>query len=118
MRFWPAVVAVLLVGCSPVSDVSITRFESVEPESCRASDVALDELQIASFFKRAERIDGRTLHDEYNWAPCHLEGTLTYQGKACTWHVRAGHTGEIVCPGVQQYFGCKTCYDLFGGGEP
>lgn len=118
MRFWPAAFAVLLVGCSPVSDVSITRFESLEPESCRASDVALDERQITSFFKRAERIDGRTLHDDYEWAPCHLEGTLTYQGKACTWHVRAGHTGEIECPGVQQYFGCKTCYDLFGGPMP
>ena len=110
----------LLAGCSQpyqdINGISITRFKSDEPDRCRPSDVPLAERQVASFFKLAERIDGRTLHDDYDWAPCYLEGTLKYQGKVCTWRVRAGATGEIECPATEQYFGCKDCGDLFEEG--
>lgn len=108
---------VLLVGCAAqyqnIKDVSIAGFQSDEPERCRPSDVSLDERQITSFFERATGIDGRTLHDHYEWAPCYLEGTLNYRGEACTWRVRAGATGEIKCAAQEQYFGCNTCGDLF-----
>jgi len=96
-----------------IDGIAILGFHSEEPERCRPRDVMLDERQVASFFKRAEPIDARTLHDEYDWAPCYLEGTLKYRGKACTWRVRAGATGEIECPATEQYFGCKSCGDLF-----
>lgn len=119
LRPWLFGVWVILAGCaaSPpdIDEVSISNFRSGEPERCRPRDVALDEGEIASFFKRAEPIDGRTLHDEYDWAPCYLEGTLKYRGKACIWRVRAGATGEIECPTTALYFfGCKACGDLFG----
>lgn len=110
---------VILVGCaaSPagIDNIAISGFHSEEPERCRPSDVMLDERQVASFFKRAEPIDARTLHDEYNWAPCYLEGTLRYHGEACAWRVRAGATGEVKCPAAEQYFGCQACGDLFKG---
>ncbi|MEJ5278060.1 hypothetical protein WH299_02145 [Pseudomonas sp. MYb541] len=106
-----------LAGCaaSPpdIDNIAISGFHSEEPERCRPSDVTLDERQVASFFKRAEPIDARTLHDEYDWAPCYLEGTLRFHGEACAWRVRAGATGEIDCPITEQYFGCKSCGDLF-----
>lgn len=112
-------VCALLAGCSSsqldLDDIRISGFHSEEPERCQPSDVALDERQIASFFKRAALIDGRTLHDEFDWAPCYLEGTLKYQQTACVWRVRAGATGEIECPATEQYFGCKDCGDLFEG---
>lgn len=108
---------VILAGCAAcaadIGGIAISGFHSEEPERCRARDVMLDGRQVASFFKRAEPIDGRTLHDEYEWAPCYLEGTLKYHGKTCTWRVRAGATGEIECPATEQYFGCKSCGDLF-----
>ncbi|OIN49046.1 hypothetical protein BLL37_03530 [Pseudomonas azotoformans] len=119
LRRWALGVWVFLAGCttSPpdIDEIALLGFHSEEPERCRPSDVALDERQVASFFKRAEPIDGGTLHDEYEWAPCYLEGTLKYHGKACVWRVRAGATGEIECPAVEQYFGCKDCVDLFKG---
>ncbi|WP_200904652.1 hypothetical protein [Pseudomonas trivialis] len=109
----------LLAGCaaahSDIDDISISGFHSEEPERCRPSDVALDEQKVVSFFKRAVPIDGRTLHDEYDWAPCYLEGTLSYQGKSCMWRVRAGATAQISCAATEQYFGCKDCADLFEG---
>lgn len=107
----------ILAGCAAsapdIDNIAISGFHSEEPERCRPSDVTLDERQVASFFKRAEPIDARTLHDEYDWAPCYLEGTLKSRGKVCTWRVRAGATGEIECPITEQYFGCKSCADLF-----
>jgi hypothetical protein len=110
-------VCVLLAGCSSshavIEDILISGFHSDEPERCRPSDVALDERQVASFFNRAEPIDGRTLHDQFDWAPCYLEGTLKYQGNACIWRVRAGATGEVECSASAQYFGCKDCENLF-----
>ncbi|CRM40766.1 hypothetical protein [Pseudomonas sp. 58 R 12] len=118
---WALGVWMLLAGCAStprdVEAISIAGFHSEEPERCRPSDVALDERQVAAFFKQAELIDGRTLHDEYDWAPCYLEGTLKYQGKACIWRVRAGATGEIECPATAQYFGCKDCGDVFEGAK-
>ncbi|MGH8449669.1 hypothetical protein [Pseudomonas sp.] len=119
LRRWSFGTWVLLAGCTvslpDIDDIAISGFHSEEPERCRPGDVVLDERQVASFFKRAEPIDGRVLHDEYDWAPCYLEGTLKYRGKACTWRVRAGATGEIECPTTEQYFGCKDCGDLFKG---
>ena len=107
----------LLVGCSSehrsIENVSIAGFHSAEPERCRRSDVDLDERQVTSFFERATNIDGRTLHDQYVWAPCYLEGTLNYQGNACKWRIRAGATGELECEAREQYFGCSVCGDLF-----
>lgn len=89
LRSWLFGAWVTLAGCaaSPpdINEISISDFRSEEPERCRPSDIALDEGKIASFFKRAEPIDGRTLHDEYDWASCYLEGTLNDHGKACTW---------------------------------
>ena len=117
LRWYSFGVWASLAGCaaSPpdIDNIAISGFHSEEPERCRPSDVTLDERQVASFFKRAEPIDARTLHDEHDWAPCYLEGTLKYRGKACTWRVRAGATGEIECPATEQYFGCKSCGNLF-----
>ncbi len=117
LRWYSFGVWASLAGCAAsapdIDNIAISGFHSEEPERCRPSDVTLDERQVASFFKRAEPIDARTLHDEYDWAPCYLEGTLKYRGKVCTWRVRAGATGEIECPITEQYFGCKSCADLF-----
>ncbi|ARB27889.1 hypothetical protein F7R12_00880 [Pseudomonas tolaasii] len=110
---------VLIAGCSPApqdfSEISISRFQSEEPERCRPSDVGLNEQQVVAFFRRAEQIDARTLHNEYDWAPCYLEGKLKFQGQACSWQVRAGATGQIECSTTEQYFGCNDCGDLFKG---
>ena len=122
---WPLGLLMLLSGCSHshtsyinnVEDIVISRFQSEEPQSCRPSDVLLDRNQVRDFFQRAATIDSRTLHDRYEWAPCYLEGTLKYQGQACTWQVRAGATGVIECPALEQYFACDECDDLFVRGE-
>ncbi len=120
---WLAALLTLLAGCAQphtfdsnnLGDIAVSGFQSQEPGSCRPSDVPLDQNQVMSFFQRAITIDSRALHDDYEWAPCYLEGRLKYSGKACTWQVRAGGIGVIACPAAEQYFACKECDDMFSG---
>ena len=95
-------------------DVFVADFHSDAPASCRPSDVPLDHAQARAFFARAKRVDYRTLHDNYEIAPCHIEGTMRRNGKVCDWKIRPGATGSIRCGSRSFYFACDSCADLFG----
>ena len=96
-----------------VSDVYVEDFQSTAMDRCRPSDVPLGNAEAAEFFRRAKLVDGRTLHDHYNYAPCYVEGTLKYQSTSCDWRIRAGATGEIRCGEQERLFACDSCDDLF-----
>jgi hypothetical protein len=119
IKAWPIGALLVLAGCTDLHNtpdlesIVISSFQSQEPESCRSSDVPLDPSRVRAFFQRASKIDSRTLHDRYEWAPCYLEGSLKYNGQVCTWQVRAGATGVVQCPSAEQYFTCEECSDLF-----
>ena len=91
-------------------------FGTDDPKTCPAGEVDLSSTQAKDFFVRAKQIDSRTLHDFYDVAPCYMEGTLKFQGKACTFKIRAGATATITCQKEKEiYFACDDCKDLFGG---
>ena len=96
-----------------ITAVYVADFNSEEMERCRPSDVDLSHSQASNFFMRAKRVDKKTLHDHYNYAPCYIEGTLKYKRKPCDWEIRAGATGHITCGKVTEYFACDSCDDLF-----
>ncbi|WP_256354612.1 hypothetical protein [Variovorax sp. dw_308] len=114
--------AVLLAACTAapesardaITDVYVSDFRSAAPASCRPSDVALTHAQARSFFLRAGRVDYKTLQDNYEIAPCNIEGTLKRNGEACEWKIRPGATGSVRCGSKTDYFVCETCKDLFG----
>ena len=122
------VAAVLLTACgglamhgsdrNDVTDVYVEDFQSTEMDRCRPSDVPLDNGAAAEFFRRAKLVDGRTLHDHYNYAPCFVEGTLKYHSNSCEWRIRAGATGEIRCGQQERLFACDDCDDLFAPKSP
>ncbi|MGY5776256.1 hypothetical protein [Rhizobium sp. LEGMi135b] len=99
--------------CEQIADLKIMAFRSEEPDRCRKSDVALSPAKAQEFFKRAKRINARILHDDYDLAPCYIEGTLKLDGEICDWNIRAGATGHVQCNKQQMYFACETCGDLF-----
>jgi len=101
-----------------VTDVYVEDFQSTEMDRCRPSDVPLDNGAAAEFFRRAKLVDGRTLHDHYNYAPCFVEGTLKYHSNSCEWRIRAGATGEIRCGQQERLFACDDCDDLFAPKSP
>ncbi|WP_234907873.1 hypothetical protein [Rhizobium rhizogenes] len=112
-------IAATLLGSSAVAqdrqitDLKIVAFRSEAPDRCRKSDVALTAAKARAFFKRAKRIDARILHDDYDLAPCYMEGTLKWGGEMCDWKIRAGATGHVQCSKQEIYFACEACGDLF-----
>ncbi|MFP5349746.1 MAG: hypothetical protein ACLGHO_07870 [Gammaproteobacteria bacterium] len=96
-----------------ITDVYVADFHSDDMQQCRPADVDLSHSQAKEFFTHARRVDRRTLHDYYNYAPCYIEGTLKYKQNSCNWEIRAGATGHIACGNVTEYFACDTCDDLF-----
>lgn len=115
------VIAMVLVvhGCdasSPpgsISDVYVADFQSADMRTCRPSDVALGNNDVAQFFSRGRSVEYRVIHDHYPVAPCYIEGTLRRAGMTCEWRVYAGATGQITCDGQTQYWVCDECGDLF-----
>jgi hypothetical protein len=96
-----------------ISELSIARFDSDNIETCRPADVDLDVHEAIEYFSRAKQVDIRVIHDQYNYAPCYIEGSLKYNGEDCDWQIRAGTTGHIRCYKKVKYFVCDTCNDLF-----
>ena len=96
-----------------ITEVYVADFHSDDLQHCRPAHVDLSPSQAKEFFTRAKRVDRRTLHDHYNYAPCYLEGTLKYKQNSCNWEIRAGATGHIACGKATEYFACDTCDDLF-----
>ena len=82
-------------------------------KACTTADVNLNHSEAEAFFKRAKNIDYRTLNENYDYAPCWIEGTTMYKGESCSWKITATYTGSIKCSHAQLYFACDTCNDLF-----
>ena len=112
----------LLSACSGVSQafstadihsIYIADFVSDAPQQCKPTDVDLNTAQIKQFFQQAAEVEHKTLHDHYNYAPCAIEGTLTYKQQNCNWQIRASATGYIQCASTYRYFACDNCDNLF-----
>ena len=96
-----------------ITDVYVEDFGSTDIKTCRPSDVDLSNTEVKDYFLRAREVEHKVVQDHYNFAPCHIEGTLKQNSTACEWEIRAGATGHIKCNGVTKYFVCDTCDDLF-----
>lgn len=112
-----AVIAMLAASCATrdaaFTNIYVADFHSDEPARCRTSDVPQNHGKAQAFFSRARQVDYKTLHDNYELAPCYVEGTLNRQGKSCDWQIRAGATGSVQCGEQKLYFACDSCDDLF-----
>ncbi|MEJ8848266.1 hypothetical protein [Variovorax rhizosphaerae] len=116
------VAALCLAACAmpanahdAITDVRLLDFRSEAPESCRPSDVALTDVQAGMFFLRARPVDAMTLHDNYEIAPCNIEGTMKRNAESCDWKIRPGGTGSIHCGAETEYVVCDGCAELFEG---
>lgn len=107
-------VAACATGSTGFTDVFVADFRSDQPATCRPTDVPQNHAKAREFFSRAKQVDYKTLHDNYEQAPCFVEGTLKQRGKSCDWQIRAGATGAVQCGEQRLYFACDTCNDLFG----
>lgn len=105
------------VNVGGISDVYVSDFHSKDMTSCGPSDVDLGHHEAREFFIRSRQVEYRVIHDNYNHAPCYLEGVLKQGPKVCEWEIRAGATGLIRCGDEVRHFVCDTCDDLFSRGK-
>lgn len=81
-------------------------------EFCK--DFTLTTDQVGQYFKQAREVTFKQLHDEYDYLPCFVKGTLLRQALACEFEIRAGATAELNCNNDKPYFYvCTTCNTLF-----
>jgi len=118
MEFKLIFIAILLfiLSCSTTSvytDVYVEDFHSDDMESCRSSDVDLNNEEARQFFERSRQVEYRVIHDHYMVAPCYIEGVLKNKGKTCDWKIQASAIGSIRCDEETRYYVCDRCEDLF-----
>ena len=80
-----------------VDDLYVDDFQSDDPSSCGPSDVPLDHREAREFFRLARPVTSRELHDHYELAPCYVTGPVRYRKRQCTFEIRPGAVGTIVC---------------------
>ena len=101
-------------------DVLSTQPRSEEQDSFCA-DFKLTQNQAAAFFNRGKEIDATTMHDNYDWLNCFVEGKLnnkTLEFENCTYSIQAGGTANIVCAEGKSYlWACDSCDDLLRGAD-
>lgn len=76
----------------------------------------LTQAQTAAFFNRGKEIDAITMHDNYDWLNCYVEGKLNNKALGfinCTYSIQAGGTANIACGEGKAYlWACDSCDDL------
>lgn len=79
------------------------EFVSGGSEACRPSDVDFSRVEVQEFFRQATAVSSRLIHDEYDLAPCYLEGQLVHHLNICRWTLRPDLLGTLDCGGHFQY---------------
>lgn len=114
--------SLILWGCSKIdsidaptaiSNIQVTDVGSDgDAQFCR--EFKLKDAEVASYFEKAEEVSFKRFHDELDYLPCFVKGTLQRQGYECEFIIRAGGTAEVFCSGNQQvFYGCTSCDGLF-----
>lgn len=94
---------------SSMSVIDIPSFRSDEPATCQRTDVDLKPVNVQRFFRGATVVSSRRVHDEYDLAPCYLQGTLLHSLQRCTWTIRPGGVGTLQCGATFSYVVCEEC---------
>lgn len=94
---------------SDIASVENLSFHTDEATTCRQSDIHVDRTFVENFFRRAVAVSSRQIHDEYDLAPCYMQGTLVQGLQRCEWSLRPGGIGTLQCGAQLQYFVCEKC---------
>ena len=90
----------------------VVQGNKTEEENAFCKEFSLNAQQAKVFFRKSEIIDAKTMHDNYDYLPCYVYGTLGYNNETCNWEIRAGRTGLIQCPGQDYIIACDSCDEL------
>jgi len=110
-----------LHGCSllksDINDINILNTGSDTVNSF-CSDFSLTNLQALEFIEKSREVEINEFHNNYEYLPCYVKGTLIKGNKKCSFTMRAGGTVELSCDDESGYlYVCDSCNKLLGGEE-
>ncbi len=80
------------------------------------AEFTLTKAQAETFFNRGKEINTITMHNEYDWLNCYVEGRLSNKALGyidCRYSIQAGGTAAIQCSSDKAYiWACDNCDDL------
>lgn len=93
--------------------ISVRDFGS-EKAGSFCEDFRLNDGQARLFFSRAKVVSAKELHDEYDWLPCYVKGSIISAGQEYEWEIRPVGIGKLVDKsGNVWWLGCKDCDEIF-----
>lgn len=112
---------ITVIGCNSsnaeITDIAILK-TGVDTEKAFCKDFSLTREQVREFFNKSRVIDINEFHDNYEYLPCYVKGSLTRSGVKCTFTIRAGGTVELLCGKDEGLLlVCDKCDHLLGGRE-
>jgi hypothetical protein len=98
---------------SKFNSATVTAQGSDEPNGlCQNFKPTNEEVQ--AFFAKAKQVSAMEIHNQYDYLPCYVKGTILRNDQTCDFSIRAGGTAELACNGEEiTFYGCKTCDNLF-----
>jgi hypothetical protein len=90
----------------------VVQGNKTEEENVFGKEFSLNARYAKVFFRKSKIIDAKTMHDKYDYLPCHIYGTLSHKNNSCSWEIRVGGTAIIQCPGMDYIIACDNCYEL------
>ena len=90
----------------------ITGHGTDKPDPICKADLTPEDVKV--FFTKAKPMTQKTMHDEYDYMPCWVEGKTISSGGTSTWRIHPIGVGEITLPdNTHQLLGCNTCDEQF-----
>ena len=100
------------------SNAKVTNNGSDKPNSL-CQNFQLTNQEALTFFTKAKPIEIIELHNQYDYLPCYVKGTIALNKEdstkkiICDFNIRAGGTAELTCGNEETtFYGCKKCKNL------
>ena len=111
----------LIQGCTSTTS-KITNIQVLEKGADSSiafcKDFSLTSKQAIDFFKRSREVEINEFHNNYEYLPCYVKGTLNKNNKECKFTIRAGGTAELTCNDKTGYlYVCDSCDHILRDNE-
>src|SRR5699024_4488043 len=91
-----------------VTKATVFGISSKYGNSCSAFSLTISEAQF--FFIKSKVVTANEIHDEYPVLPCFVSGKGELNNESCSWKIRAGGTGHVICKSQSFLTACDDCF--------
>ncbi len=67
------------------------KFDGDEIQNQICKDFRVNQMQVRRMFSSYKLVSTKEIHDNYDWLPCYIKGTIKVKAKSFSFSARAGH---------------------------